>query len=562
MLYHDQLDVIQKNPINRGIDNSDFNFALITDGLKAEREQGITIDVAYRYFSTSNRKFIIADTPGHVQYTRNMVTGASTCDLAIILIDARHGVMNQTRRHTFITSLLGIRHFVVAVNKMDLVNFSQSIFNQIQSEFTSFTTKLDTNDIHYIPLSALKGDNVVELSRNMPWYQGTTLMHHLENVHIASDRNLIDFRLPIQYINRTHQDFRGYCGNIASGILRSGDDIMALPSRKTSQIRSIITYDGLLSEAYAPLAITVTTTDDIDISRGDLLVHPENQPQVSTKVEAMIVWMDEKAMVLDKRYLIKHMARSVHGVIEKIRYRIDISTLHRQEATTLYLNEIGRCSFRFNEPLFYDSYQLNRTTGAFIIIDTLTNNTAGAGIILIRRVNREKKSILEENIANSQISSSINERSNNTDFNLSRKPITILMIGSESVNITAIIHALAQKLSVLDQICSILNRESLRSGINQDLELTDENYFEAIRRTAEVAKLMNKAGLTCLLNYDSLSQSDFDRIKKIVGADRLLTAHIVKDSPSIKGAFHLYLNASELDTEACANEIVHHYKKL
>ena len=565
VLYHDQLNVIRKNSINNDIDNNDLNFSLITDGLRAERDQGITIDVAYRYFSTSNRKFIIADTPGHVQYTRNMVTGASRCDLAIILIDARHGVMAQTRRHTFITSLLGIRHFVVAVNKMDLVNFSQSIFNNIKSQFASFVTKIETNDIQYIPLSASKGDNVVEPSQNMPWYQGTTLMHHLENVHIASDRNLIDFRLPIQYINRPHQNFRGYCGSIASGILRLGDDITVLPSHQTSQIKSITTYDGLLHEAYAPLAITVTITDNIDISRGDLLVHPENQPQISMHVEAMIVWMDEKAMVLDKRYLIKHMTRNVYGVIDKIRYRVDVNTLHRQKAKTLYLNEIGRCSFRFNQPLFYDPYQINRTTGAFIVIDTLTNNTVGAGIILIRRVNREKKSIPKENMISNQALSPINERFNKLNLNISQKSVTILIIGSENTDRTTITYALEQKLSALGQIFSTLNRENLRSGINQDLELTNDNHFEATRRTAEVAKLMNKAGLTCLLDYDTLTQSDCDRVRKIIGADRLLIAYLTKDGHSIggkEGLLDIYLNTSKLGIKACANEIFSLLKKL
>ena len=581
VLYHDQLDVIQKKTVNSSIDNNNFNFALITDGLRAEREQGITIDVAYRYFSTSNRKFIIADTPGHEQYTRNMVTGASGCDLAIILIDARHGVVTQTRRHILITSLLGIRHFVVAVNKMDLIDFSQSTFNKIQSQFANFVAKLDTNDIHYIPLSALKGDNVVELSQNMPWYRGTTLMHYLENIHIASDRNLIDLRFPVQYVNRPNQDFRGYCGSIASGILRPGDDIMVLPSRQISQIKSIITYDDLLSEAHVPLAITVTTTDNIDISRGDLLVHPENQPQVSTHIEAMVVWMDEKAMILDKRYLIKHMTRNIHGVIEKIHYRIDVNTLRRQEATTLYLNEIGRCSFHFNQPLFYDPYQLNCTTGAFIIIDMVTNNTVGAGIILIRGVNHKQKLDLEESVTNNQPLLPINERADNTELSLSRKPMAILIAGPDNIDIRAIAYALERKLSTLGQICSFLDRKNLYSGINQDLRLTEENHFEAIRRTAEVAKLMNKAGLTCLFDYDILIQDDYDRIRKIIGANRLLIVHIVKNShltsksdkaqnnfskSSItkgkKRSLDIYLNASKLDMETCASEIFSLLQKI
>ncbi len=343
MVYEDQLAAVRKDSLIHGTTGDDFDPALLTDGLKAEREQGITIDVAYRYFSTAKRKFIIADTPGHEQYTRNMATGASTCDLAIILIDARHGVVTQTKRHSFITALLGIKHVIVAINKMDLVDYSEEVYEKIKSDYTAFAARMGVPDIHFVPISALLGDNVVDPSQHMTWFEGSTLMHMLENVHIASDRNLIDFRFPVQFVNRPNLNFRGFCGTVASGVVKKGDEIMVLPSRKTSRVKSIVVYEGELEEAFAPLAVTLTLEDEIDVSRGDTIVHKGNIPTVASKFDAMVVWMDEDPMVPGKQYLIKQCNKTSTGTVSTLRYRIDVNTLHRQDAPTLKLNEIGRC---------------------------------------------------------------------------------------------------------------------------------------------------------------------------------------------------------------------------
>ncbi|RMF38290.1 MAG: sulfate adenylyltransferase subunit CysN, partial [Planctomycetota bacterium] len=391
MLYEDQLAQLENESRTHGTTGGGFDPALVTDGLKAEREQGITIDVAYRYFSTAKRKFIIADTPGHEQYTRNMATGASTADLAIILIDARHGVLTQTKRHSFIVSLLGIRHVVVTVNKMDLVDYSQQRFEEICDDYRDFAHRLDLPDLHFIPISALLGDNVVDPSPNMPWYRGSTLMNFLETVYIGSDRNLEDFRFPVQYVNRPNLDFRGFCGTIASGIIRRGDEVMVLPSRQTTRVKSIVTFDGELEEAFTPQAVTLTLEDEIDCSRGDMIVRPGNIPKVSNDVDAMVVWMSPTPMVPGNTYLFKHTTQTALGQIESLRYRVDVNTLHRSPAPELRLNEIGRCNITLSQPIYYDAYRRNRSTGAFIIIDRLTNVTVGAGMITGREADRKTK---------------------------------------------------------------------------------------------------------------------------------------------------------------------------
>src|SRR3954451_13621146 len=383
MIYEDQLAAVKRDSEKVGTTGAgEIDLALLTDGLKAEREQGITIDVAYRYFSTDRRKFIIADTPGHEQYTRNMATGASTCQLAIILIDARHGVQTQTRRHSYIVSLLGIRHVVVAINKMDLVGFSQEVFERIKDDYTGFVAKLDLRDITFIPVSALKGDNVASRSDAMPWDSGPPLLDHLETVHIASDRNLTDLRFPVQYVIRPNLDFRGFSGTIASGILRKGDEVIALPSGKRSRVKSIVTYDGELEEAFAPQAVTVTLADEIDLSRGDVLVHPHHAPHLSSQVEAMVVWMNEKPFVAGRPYWIKHTTRTVTGEIAELRCVIDVNTLERQPAAQLAMNEVGHVLLSLNQPIAFDPYKVNAATGAFILIDRLSNTTVGAGMIL------------------------------------------------------------------------------------------------------------------------------------------------------------------------------------
>ncbi len=382
MIYEDQLAAVKADSVKSGTTGGEIDLALLVDGLQAEREQGITIDVAYRYFSTSKRKFIIADTPGHEQYTRNMATGASNCDLAIILIDARYGVMTQTRRHSYIAALVGIKHIIVAVNKMDLVDFDRAVYAKIQSDYSSFCDKLDLNDIRYIPLSALNGDNVVTLSNRTPWYSGEPLMDILESIEIASDRNLTDMRFPVQYVNRPNLDFRGYCGTVASGIVRKGDQITVLPSGKESRIKSIVTYDGELEEAFPPQSITVTLTDEIDVSRGDILCRMDNLPAVTDQCDATVIWMTETPMFPGKEYFIKQGSRTITGSISQIRHRTDVNSLENYAADRLNLNEIGLCEVTLNAPIAIDPYKISKGTGSFIIIDRLTNVTVGAGMII------------------------------------------------------------------------------------------------------------------------------------------------------------------------------------
>ncbi len=385
-IFEDQLEAVERTSRQRG--DTYVDLALLTDGLRAEREQGITIDVAYRYFATPRRKFIIADTPGHLQYTRNMVTGASTANLALVLIDARKGILEQSRRHAFIASLLRIPHLVLCVNKMDLVNYDQEVFERIKDEFREFAARLDISDLTFIPISALNGDNVVDRSANMPWYEGTSLLHHLEEVHIASDRNLQDVRLPVQYVLRPKSDefhdYRGYAGTLAGGVLKPGDDVVALPSGFATKVARIDTYDGPVDEAYSPMAVSVLLEDDIDISRGDMICRPQNRPDTGQDIDATICWMSESSILANGAKLaLKHTTRSVRALVKDLHYRLDINTLHRDEsASELTLNEIGRVSLRTTAPLFFDEYRRNRTTGSFILIDEATNETVGAGMIL------------------------------------------------------------------------------------------------------------------------------------------------------------------------------------
>lgn len=383
MIYEDQLAAVQADSVKSGTTGAGkIDLALLVDGLQAEREQGITIDVAYRYFSTSTRKFIIADTPGHEQYTRNMATGASTCDLAIILIDARYGVQTQTKRHSFIASLLGINHIIVAINKMDLMAYSEETFNKIKQDYLTFTETLDLKDITFIPMSALDGDNVVNPSENMPWYTGQPLMEALNTVEISNDHNLKDARFPVQYVNRPNLDFRGFCGTVASGVFKRGDLVTALPSGKSSKIKAIVTYDGDLVEAYPPMAVTVTLEDEIDVSRGDILIGNQQQSTlVADKFTANIVWMTEQSLVPGRQYIIKLGTRSVSGSVSLIHHRIDVNTLEHHDASDLKLNEIGSCTVAVNAPVVFDAYKQNKGTGAFIVIDRLTNGTVGAGMI-------------------------------------------------------------------------------------------------------------------------------------------------------------------------------------
>lgn len=384
-IFEDQYEAIEASSKKKGDEH--VNLALLTDGLRSEREQGITIDVAYRYFATPKRKFIIADTPGHIQYTRNMVTGASTSNLSIILIDARKGIIEQTHRHTFIASLLGIPHVVFCINKMDLVDYSEEVFEDIKKDVEAFASKLDVKDIHFIPISALKGDNVVNKSKNMDWYQGGTLMYLLENIHIGSDHNHIDCRFPVQYVIRPqseeYHDYRGYAGRIAGGVFKPGDTVTVLPSGFSSKIKSIDTLDGSLEEAFAPMSVTMTLEDEIDISRGDMLVREHNQPNVSQDVDLMVCWLNEKPLQANGKYAIKHTSNDARCIIKDVRYKVDIRTLHRLEGDkNIEMNDIARISIRTTKPLFFDNYKRNRNTGSLILIDESTFETVGAGMII------------------------------------------------------------------------------------------------------------------------------------------------------------------------------------
>lgn len=392
-IYEDQLDALERDSKRMGNAGDHIDYALLLDGLKAEREQGITIDVAYRYFSTNNRKFIIADTPGHEQYTRNMITGGSTANLAIILVDARTGVITQTRRHTYLVSLLGIKHVVLAVNKMDLVDFDKQIFDKIVADYKAFVKSLNIPDITYIPLSALDGDNVVDKSDRTPWYEGSSLLDFLETVPIDQDRNFEDFRYPVQYVLRPNLDFRGFCGKVSSGIIRKGDTVMALPSRKTSKVKSIVTYDGELDYAFPPQCVTITLEDEIDVSRGEMLVHPDNLPMEDRNFESMLVWMDEEPMDMSKQFYIKHTTNLTRARVDSIRYKVNVNTMEQlsvengqltADSLPMKLNEIARVVFTTGKELFFDPYQKNKQTGAFILIDPITNNTSAVGMIIDR----------------------------------------------------------------------------------------------------------------------------------------------------------------------------------
>ncbi len=390
-LYEDQLDALERDSKRVGNAGDGIDYALLLDGLKAEREQGITIDVAYRYFSTNQRKFIIADTPGHEQYTRNMITGGSTANLAIILVDARSGVITQTKRHSFLVSLLGIKHVVLAVNKMDLVGYDQKVFDGIVSEYMEFTKELGIEDITTIPISALNGDNVVDKSENMAWYEGKSMLDHLETVEVSKDRNMDSFRFPVQYVLRPNLDFRGFSGKVASGVVRKGDTLMALPSGKSSKVKSIVTYEGELEYAFAPQSITITLEDEIDISRGEMLVHTNDIPIQSPSIDTMLVWMDEEPMDLKKRYFIKQTTSTTRTTIDEIKYKVNINTMEQlslgkgielQADMPFSLNQIGRVELTTARPLFFDPYTQNKETGAFILIDPISHNTCAVGMII------------------------------------------------------------------------------------------------------------------------------------------------------------------------------------
>jgi bifunctional enzyme CysN/CysC len=527
MIYEDQLAAIKKDTSRYGTTGEEVDLALFTDGLEDERQQGITIDVAYRYFSTDKRKFIIADTPGHEQYTRNMATGASTADLAIILVDARHGVLPQTKRHSFIVSLLGIRHIVVAINKMDIVDWDQGVFERIRGEYADFSSRLDLPDVHFMPISALKGDNVVRPSPNMPWYTGAPLMPLLETVYIGSDRNLEDFRFPVQLVLRPNLDFRGFAGTIASGIVRRGDEVLSLPSRRKSRVKSIVTFDGELEEAFAPQSVTLTLEDEIDSSRGDMLVRPGNVPKVDSRFEAMVVWMAEEPLVPGRQYLFKQTSKLTSGMVSTLRYRVDINTLHRQPAPTLALNEIGRCAVALTSPIAYDSYRRNRGTGSFIMIDRLTNATVAAGMILDREQEDGGRAHWDDEPATAglhEAESGVTHAEREARFG--QKPVTILLTGLPGSGKSTLAAALDRRLFDLGRAVAVLDGESLRLGISRDLGFSAEERSENLRRGVEVARLFNEAGIICVGAFVAPDEAVRQKAADRAGRERFLVVHL------------------------------------
>ena len=527
MIYEDTLAKIEKDSTVHGTTGGDFDPALLTDGLKAEREQGITIDVAYRYFSTAKRKFIIADTPGHVQYTRNMATGASTADLAIILIDARHGVLEQTKRHSFIASLLGIKHILVAINKMDLVDFDQEVFEKIKQDYQDFASRLDPTDLHFIPISALDGDNLVDRSERCPWYEGSTLMNFLETVYIGSDRNLEDFRFPVQFVLRPNLDFRGFAGTIASGIVRVGDEIMALPSRKTSKIKEIVTMDGNLDEAHAPLSVTLTLEDEIDISRGDMIVRPGNIPKLEQKFDAMVVWMAEQPMVPGKQYLFKQTTKVVAGTVSTLRYQVDVNTLHRLPSPTLELNQIGRCYISLNEPITFDRYRRNRSTGAFIVIDRITNTTVGAGMILDRRTGEDRGDHWDDEPQSESLQAGISAvTADERKARYGQTAVTILLTGLPGAGKTTTAYALERRLFDDGRAAVVIDGQNMRLGLSRDLGFSDEDRSENLRRAAETARLFNHSGLICILAMIAPNEEARAKSAGVLGDDKFYVVHL------------------------------------
>ncbi|AWM79029.1 sulfate adenylyltransferase subunit CysN [Gammaproteobacteria bacterium ESL0073] len=523
MIYEDQLEAITKDSKKVGTTGDDVDLALLVDGLQAEREQGITIDVAYRYFSTAKRKFIIADTPGHEQYTRNMATGASTCDLAIILIDARYGVQTQTKRHSFIASLLGIKHIVVAVNKMDLMSYDQAVFDKIKADYLRFAEQLaiDSQAIYFVPMSALKGDNVVNRSEHTPWYSGKPLMEILETVEVAGSRNLVDLRFPVQYVNRPNLNFRGFAGTLASGIVRKGDNILVLPSGKESRVKSIVTFDGELQQATPGEAVTLTLEDEIDISRGDLIVHADSVPTITDNFEATLVWMSEEPMRPGKKYDIKRATTYIPGTITTIEYTVDVNTLEHKHASELKLNEIAKVKLSLDAPIALDGYVQNRTTGAFIIIDRLTNGTVGAGMI----------SATPTTVGSRQAGSAhvtVAERIQR----FGQKPVTILFSGLSGAGKSTLAYGVERKLFDRGRAVYVLDGQNLRHDLNKGLPQDRAGRNENWLRAAHVARQFNEAGLIALAAFVAPDAEGREQARALIGKERLITVY-VQASPQI-----------------------------
>ena len=529
-IYDDQYAAIEKTSKRKGL--KEVELAYLLDGLAAEREQGITIDVAHRYFETPKRKFIITDTPGHVQYTRNMVTGASKADCSIILIDARNGVLTQSKRHGFIISLLQIPHLIVAVNKMDLVNYAEDVFSRIVQEYKNYSQKLDIHDIVFIPVSALKGDNVVEKSKKMPWYDGTTLLHCLENIHVDADRNLVDFRFPVQYVIRPHLDFRGFAGKIVSGTITPGEEVVILPSGNTTTIKSITTYDGELTEAFASQSVVLTLASEIDVSRGDMIVRKKNLPQIETSLEAIICWMDEQAMTMNTPYIIKHTTKYAKASITEIIYKIDVDTLHRQPADAFLLNEIGRVEISTAAPIFFDPYKINHATGSFILIDPLTNNTVAAGMIrdAIRHIEDYKddqssdsgKTKKSPNVIRRGLNIELTDREKQNGH----KACVLWFTGLSGSGKSTIAMELERRLFAKKCNTVLLDGDNIRHGLCSDLGFSPADRKENIRRAGEVAKIFFDHGNIVLCTFISPFKKDREFVRSLFPQGRFVEIYM------------------------------------
>ena len=526
-IFEDQMEAIEKTSKNTGEEG--VNLALLTDGLRAEREQKITIDVAYRYFATPKRKFIIADTPGHIQYTRNMVTGASTADLAIILVDARKGVLTQSRRHSFIASLLQIPHLVVAVNKMDLVDNSQKRFNEIVDDYKEFAQKLEIDDITFIPMSALKGDNIVNKSENMPWYNGSTLLHTLENVNMGSRRNLIDFRYPVQHVIRPNQDFRGFAGTIVSGTIKVGEEVTVLPSRFRSKIKEIWKYDEQVQEAAAGEATVITIEDEIDISRGDMIVRSGNVPKMTQEFEAILCWMNEIPMDPSKNYYIQHTTRTAMAVPVEIRYKINVDTLHREETNTLELNEIGRVRLKVSQHMFIDPYKINNATGSFILIDTASNVTVGAGMIrgidtsdTLEELDQKTKHVISPNVVWEPLNIPREEREKRNGHAAK----VLWFTGISGAGKSTIARELERRLFEAGKQTMLLDGDQVRHGLNGDLGFSPADRTENIRRVGEVSRMFFEHGNIVLCTFVSPYRKDRDQVKKLFPGGSFVEIHV------------------------------------
>ena len=536
LIYEDQLSALRRDSEKNGTTGAgEIDYALLLDGLKAEREQGITIDVAYRYFSTPKRKFIIADTPGHEQYTRNMATGASTANLAIILIDTRYGVVTQTKRHAFIISLLGIKHLVVAINKMDLVDYSQEVFNNIRQSFAEFVEHLDIPDVQYIPISALKGENVVEKSTAMPWYQGDSLLEFLETVNVASDRNFTDFRFPVQYVSRPHLDFRGFAGTVASGVVKVGDKIKVLPSLKLSKVKNIVTADGNLQEAFPPQAVTIELEDEIDISSGDMLVHINNQPKVSQHFEAVVIWMTDSQLKPGSNYLIRHAGRNVKSRVDTIIYNIDVNTLQKNKTESLTLNEIGRVVVSTTKPLYFDAYSKNHETGSFVLIDPITNATAGAGMI-IEGVSFDSKQDDGVKDTETRLKDHVERREFYWETGLvenkerilrnRHRGKTIVVTGSSNNAVQELATKLEQRLFRLNMNSYYLGISSINNGLDADIQNNLIERDERVRRLGELSRILTDAGLIFITALTDAGDYELNRLKVLNSPNELLIINV------------------------------------